>query len=40
MKFTWITKDGKRHQKFIEDREERLLFIEYLEYDPDVVLWW
>ena len=40
MKFTWKTKDGKIHTKTITDREERLRFIEWLEYSTDVVIWW
>lgn len=40
MKFTWITNDGKTHEKFIVDREDRLKFIEGLETDLSIVLWW
>lgn len=39
MKFTWMTKDGKWHTKTIEDMEERLDFISWLETDPSVVKW-
>ena len=40
MKFTWITKDGQIHTKTIEDYEERLDFITWLETSNDVVVWW
>lgn len=39
MKFIWKTKDGKIHTKVLSIYENRLLFIEYLEFSPDVV-WW
>ena len=39
MLFRWKTKDGKKHFKFIDDREERLAFINWLETSPDVVEW-
>lgn len=40
MKFFWETKDGKIHTVKINDYEERLEFISWLESSPDVVKWW
>lgn len=39
MKFRWLTKDGKWHEKTIYTREEWLKFIEWLETDSSVVMW-
>lgn len=39
MLFIWVTKDHVKHKRFIKDREERLKFIEWLEYSKDVI-WW
>ncbi len=39
MKFTWFTKDGKMHEKIINNPDERLEFIDWLETSPDVVKW-
>lgn len=39
MKFIWYTKDHKRHEKMLTDRDEILDFIEWLETDKNVVKW-
>lgn len=39
MKFVWWTRDGKMHEKFVIEYEDRLNFIEWLETSPDVVSW-
>lgn len=39
MKFTWKTKDGKIHTKDLSKYANRVLFIEYLVFSPDVI-WW
>ena len=40
MSFRWKTKDGKKHFKFVEGKEEISEFITWLETSPDVVEWW
>lgn len=43
MKFKWMTKDGKWHEKMIADDEahyqDRLDFILWLETDSNVIRW-
>jgi hypothetical protein len=39
MKFTWWTKDGKKHEKVVDSYDERLHFIEWLETSPEVKRW-
>ena len=38
VRFTWYTKDGKRHEKRV-DYEKRLDFINWLETTPEIVGW-
>lgn len=39
MKFTWFTKDGKMHEKIINNPEDISEFIDWLETSSDVVSW-
>lgn len=40
MKFTWLTLDGKWYEKTIENNEEILQFIEWLENNSNIVKWY